>query len=196
MQSDISDRLKPSCTPAACQYEYAWHLSKQGICKICLQVVLAPVAAGAWLNMSFPKVMKRLSPFAPLLAASMTILISASIVGQNAAAIRAAGPQLVLAVVCLHLGAPCRLHLHMSGVAQSDCWKRGCLNQPGLVLPGLSIVGQDDSRGNKEAPWSAAVCIPPVMCHLHHLMRRRLHAGVHSVTTGRPAGAASQDKLH
>ncbi|CAK0787032.1 hypothetical protein CVIRNUC_010248 [Coccomyxa viridis] len=69
-----------------------------------MQVVLAPVAAGAWLNMSFPKVMKRLSPFAPLLAASMTILISASIVGQNAAAIRAAGPQLVLAVVCLHLG--------------------------------------------------------------------------------------------
>ena len=62
------------------------------------------MALGAWLNMSFPGVMKRLSPFAPLLAASMTILISASIVAHNAAAIRSAGLRLVLAVVCLHLG--------------------------------------------------------------------------------------------
>ncbi len=69
-----------------------------------MQVVLAPVALGAWLNMSFPGVMKRLSPFAPLLAASMTILISASIVAQNAAAIRSAGLRLVFAVVTLHLG--------------------------------------------------------------------------------------------
>lgn len=66
--------------------------------------MLAPVAVGAWLNMSFPAVMKRLSPFAPLLAASMTILISASIVAQNAVAIKSAGLRLVLAVVCLHLG--------------------------------------------------------------------------------------------
>ena len=76
------------------------------------------MAAGAWLNMSFPKVMKRLSPFAPLLAAAMTILISASIVAQNAAAIRAAGPQLVLAVVCLHLGAPWGWRACMSDVSQ------------------------------------------------------------------------------
>lgn len=62
------------------------------------------MALGAGLNTCFPGVMKRLSPFAPLLAASMTILISASIVAQNAAAIRSAGPRLVLAVVCLHLG--------------------------------------------------------------------------------------------
>ena len=76
-----------------------------------VQVVLAPVALGAWLNLSFPRVMKRLSPFAPLLAASMTILISTSIVSQNAVAIRSAGPRLVLAVICLHLGErPLALH--------------------------------------------------------------------------------------
>ena len=69
-----------------------------------MQVVLVPVALGAWLNMSFPRVMKRLSPFAPLLAASMTILISASIVAQNAVAIRSPGLRLVFAVVSLHLG--------------------------------------------------------------------------------------------
>lgn len=68
------------------------------------QVVLAPVAAGAWLNMSFPGVMRRLSPFAPLLAASMTILVSSSIIAQNAAALKSAGWQLFLAVITLHLG--------------------------------------------------------------------------------------------
>ena len=125
-----------------------------------MQVVLAPVAAGAWLNMSFPRAMKRLSPFAPLLAASMTILISASIVAQNAAAIRAAGPQLVIAVVCLHLGAPLCLHSHMSDVS-GDCWKIDCVTQPGLTLPGPSIVGQGGAQGNKERPGQ--------LCRVHRL---------------------------
>ncbi len=48
--------------------------------------------------------MRRAAPFAPLLAASMTVLISASIIAENAAAVRAAGPRLLAAVVCLHLG--------------------------------------------------------------------------------------------
>ena len=153
------------------------------------------MAAGAWLNMSFPKAMKRLSPFAPLLAASMTVLISASIVAQNAAAVRAAGPRLALAVVCLHLGAPGCLHLHMSDVSQK-CWDRDWGSQPGLALPGPSVLGQDDSQGNAEASWSAVLCAPPMMCHQHHLMRRRIHTGIHSVTPGRARRAASQDKLH
>ena len=69
-----------------------------------LQVVLVPIALGAWLNHSMPNVMRRLSPFAPLVAASMTVLVSASIISQNAAAVQAAGLRLLSAVFCLHLG--------------------------------------------------------------------------------------------
>jgi BASS family bile acid:Na+ symporter len=67
-------------------------------------VVLAPVALGAWANQRFPGSMRRIAPFAPLLAAGMTVLISASIIAQNAAAVSAAGPRLVAAVVALHAG--------------------------------------------------------------------------------------------
>lgn len=35
----------------------------------------------------------------------MTVLVSASIVAQNAAAVRVAGPRLILAVASLHIGA-------------------------------------------------------------------------------------------
>lgn len=69
------------------------------------QVVLIPIGLGAFLNWSLPKLMARLSPFAPLLASAMTVLVSASIVAQNAAAVRVAGPRLILAVASLHTGA-------------------------------------------------------------------------------------------
>jgi BASS family bile acid:Na+ symporter len=69
------------------------------------QVVLIPIALGAFLNRVLPRAMARLSPFAPLLASAMTVLVSASIISQNAAAVRAAGPRLILAVASLHNGA-------------------------------------------------------------------------------------------
>ena len=68
------------------------------------QVVLLPIAAGAWLNHSFPGAMRRAAPFAPLLAASMTVLVSARIIAQHAAAMWQAGPRLLAAVFALHLG--------------------------------------------------------------------------------------------
>lgn len=110
---------------------------------IILQVVLAPVMAGAWLNMSFPGIMRRLKPFAPLLAAGMTVLVSASIVAQNAAAVKNAGLRLVLAVACLHLGkkySPCAclpmyslcsacVHEHESAALPHACMMRSCLSR-------------------------------------------------------------------
>lgn len=108
-----------------------------------LQVVLAPVTAGAWLNMSFPGFMRRLKPFAPLLAAGMTVLVSASIVAQNAAAVKNAGLRLVLAVACLHLGkrySPCAcspmyssccacVHEHESAALPHACLMRSGLSK-------------------------------------------------------------------
>lgn len=69
-----------------------------------LQVVLIPIATGAWLNHQFPKQVARASPFAPLLAVSMTVLICASIIAVNAAAVSTAGPRLLGGVAALHSG--------------------------------------------------------------------------------------------
>jgi predicted Na+-dependent transporter len=77
-----------------------------------LQVVLVPVALGAYLNQTLPGVMWRLTPFAPIMAATMTVLVSSSIVAQNAAAVQAAGLRLIAAVVALHLGAARSLDYH------------------------------------------------------------------------------------
>ena len=108
-----------------------------------LQVVLAPVMAGAWLNMSFPGVVRRLKPFAPLLAAGMTVLVSASIVAQNAAAVKSAGLRLVLAVACLHLGkrySPCAC----SPMYSSGC---ACVHEYGsAALPHACMMRSSLSR--------------------------------------------------
>ena len=68
------------------------------------QVVVLPVLSGAWLNQQFPRAVKRAAPFAPLVAVVMVALICASIVAQNAAAVKTAGLQLLAAICALHLG--------------------------------------------------------------------------------------------
>ncbi len=95
--------------------------------------------AGAWLNISLPGVMRRLKPFAPLLAAGMTVLVSASIVAQNAPAVQSAGLRLVLAVACLHLGKNIplcllaricvMLHLHGRAALLHACMMRSSLGR-------------------------------------------------------------------
>merc|ERR1712130_916390 len=67
-----------------------------------IQVVLLPVGLGAFLNQSFPDKMEKAAPFAPLLAVSMTVLICASVLAQNAAAVKQASVKLLGAVFALH----------------------------------------------------------------------------------------------
>lgn len=69
-----------------------------------LQVVLAPVLLGVVLNRAFPTAMHRVAPFSSLLAVVMVALVCGSVVSTNAAAVRAAGPQVLAAVVLLHAG--------------------------------------------------------------------------------------------
>lgn len=69
-----------------------------------LQVVLVPVVAGAALNHKFPRVMEALAPFSALLAVLMVALVCASVMAANAAAVLAAGPQLLISVFVLHAG--------------------------------------------------------------------------------------------
>ena len=68
------------------------------------QVVLVPVVLGAALNQNFPKAVTRTAPFAPLVAVIAVVLIVASVMAQNAAAVTLAGPKLIGAIIALHSG--------------------------------------------------------------------------------------------
>ena len=63
-----------------------------------------PVVLGAALNQSFPRAVKQTAPYAPLVAVAAVVLIVASVMAQNAAAVTLAGPRLVGAIVALHTG--------------------------------------------------------------------------------------------
>ena len=75
---------------------------------VLMQVVLAPVILGAALNQTFPKAVKQTAPFAPLVAVAAVVLIVASVIAQNAAAVTLAGPKLIAAIISLHSGRSCR----------------------------------------------------------------------------------------
>lgn len=63
-----------------------------------------PVVLGAALNQNFPKAVTRTAPFAPLVAVIAVVLIVASVMAQNAAAVTLAGPKLIGAIIALHTG--------------------------------------------------------------------------------------------
>ena len=67
-----------------------------------VQVVIAPVAAGALLKWRFPRAVDRVLPMAPLVAIAAISLIVGSVIGGGRERIIEAGPRLVLAVVSLH----------------------------------------------------------------------------------------------
>ena len=68
--------------------------------------MLAPVLLGAALNQKAPRVVARVAPFMPLVAVTMVALVCSSVIAQNAAAVRSAGPRLLSAIIALHAGAP------------------------------------------------------------------------------------------
>ena len=67
-----------------------------------LQVVILPVAGGVVLNRLAPALVSEVLPAAPLVSVAAIALICGSIIGQNAAAVVASGPRLLVAIVLLH----------------------------------------------------------------------------------------------
>lgn len=74
-----------------------------GIAKSTVEVVLAPIAVGMTLNKFFPKVVKAILPFAPVVGVVSTCLLVASAVAQVAEPILGAGIGLQIPVLLLHL---------------------------------------------------------------------------------------------
>lgn len=65
-------------------------------------MVLAPVLLGAFLNQTFPRTVRRVARFTPLLATLLCVLIVGSMLATNRAIILAAGPSILSAVFVLH----------------------------------------------------------------------------------------------
>ena len=74
-----------------------------GIAKSTVEVVLAPIAIGMTLNKFFPKIVKAVLPFAPVVGVVSTCLLVASAVAQVAEPILGAGIGLQIPVLLLHL---------------------------------------------------------------------------------------------
>merc|ERR1719343_663314 len=74
-----------------------------GIAKSTIQVVLAPIAIGMTANKFFPKFVKAILPFAPVVGVISTCLLVASAVAQVADPIMSAGLGLQIPVLLLHL---------------------------------------------------------------------------------------------
>merc|ERR1712094_143833 len=74
-----------------------------GIVVSTLQVVLAPILVGMTMNAKFPKVVKKITPVTPVVGMVSTCLLVAAAVGQVAEPILAAGLNLQLPVMLLHL---------------------------------------------------------------------------------------------
>merc|ERR1719464_175010 len=74
-----------------------------GIAKSTIQVVLAPIAIGMSANKLFPKLVKAVLPFAPVVGVVSTCLLVASAVAQVADPILSAGLGLQFPILLLHL---------------------------------------------------------------------------------------------
>jgi BASS family bile acid:Na+ symporter len=73
-----------------------------GIMKSTLQVVMAPIVVGMGLNRAFPKTVKKVEPFCPVVGIICTCLLVGSSVAQVATPILSAGAPLQWACFALH----------------------------------------------------------------------------------------------
>jgi BASS family bile acid:Na+ symporter len=73
-----------------------------GIMKSTLQVVMAPIIVGMGLNRTFPKTVKKIEPFCPIVGIIATCLLVGSSVAQVATPILGAGGSLQWACFALH----------------------------------------------------------------------------------------------
>jgi BASS family bile acid:Na+ symporter len=74
-----------------------------GVAISTIQVVLAPIVTGMFMNAKFPKMVKKIEPFSPIIGISSTSILVGSAVAQCASPILAAGWSLQLACALLHI---------------------------------------------------------------------------------------------
>lgn len=105
-----------------------------------LQVAILPVTLGVLMNRFLPRVVKAVTPVAPLISVIFIALICASIIGSNASTIRESALVLFTAVGLLHVGGFLLGYIaaRMMGLSETSC--RTISIEVGMQNSGLGAV--------------------------------------------------------
>ena len=122
-----------------------------------VQVVLLPLLAGLLLHQFFPRAVRAVTPFAPLIAVVTVALICASIIGQNAEDVKNTGGLLLFAVFLLHSGgfALGYLFARLFGYHEQIC--RTISIEVGMQNSGLGVVLAKKHFANPLTPVPCAI---------------------------------------
>ncbi|MFM9058460.1 MAG: bile acid:sodium symporter family protein [Planctomycetaceae bacterium] len=156
-----------------------------------LTVVVLPVAAGVALNRLAPRVVLGVAPAAPLVSVLTIALICGSAIAQNAAAVRASGPRLLLAVGLLHAAGFALGHLVARALGYDRRIARTISIEVGMQNSGLGVV----LAKTIAFPATAGVAPAAVPCAISavtHSVIGSLLAGIWRLTASATASSPSR----
>ena len=127
-----------------------------------VQVVVLPVVAGALIKWRFPVASQRILPVAPLVAVVAITLIAASVIGSGRQQVLEAGPRLIGAVFCLHVGGFALGYLTGRLFLRRELAARTVSIEVGMQNSGLGVVLAQQNFAN---PLVALPCAISAVVH-------------------------------
>ena len=127
-----------------------------------VQVVVLPVVAGALIKWRFPVASQRILPVAPLVAVVAITLIAASVIGSGRQQVLEAGPRLIGAVFCLHVGGFALGYLAGRLFLRRELAARTVSIEVGMQNSGLGVVLAQQNFAN---PLVALPCAISAVVH-------------------------------
>jgi BASS family bile acid:Na+ symporter len=134
----------------------------KGLFMSTVQVVLAPVLAGALLNQYCNSLVHIVSPLMPFVAVATVALLCGSAIAQNAAAILSSGSLVVSAVCCLHASGFFFGYILARILGIDDSSSRTISIEVGMQNSVLGVVLATEHFGN---PLTAVPCAVSSICH-------------------------------
>lgn len=122
-----------------------------------VQVVLLPLVIGLLLNHYCKEFVSELLPFAPLVSVVVIALICASIIGQNAIAVKASGAKLLLAIAGLHVGGFLIGYVASRTLGYDKIRSRTISIEVGMQNSGLGVVLAKQHFINPLTPVPSAI---------------------------------------
>ncbi len=127
-----------------------------------VQVVLVPVTLGAVLRWRFPAASRLILPVAPFVAVIAITLIAASVIGSGREQVLRAGPRVLAAVLCLHVGGFLLGYLAGRVFLRRELASRTVSIEVGMQNSGLGVVL---AQQNFVSPLVAIPCAISAVFH-------------------------------
>ena len=127
-----------------------------------VQVVLVPVTLGAVLRWRFPAASRLILPVAPFVAVIAITLIAASVIGSGREQVLEAGPRVLAAVLCLHVGGFLLGYLAGRVFLRRELASRTVSIEVGMQNSGLGVVL---AQQNFVSPLVAIPCAISAVFH-------------------------------